>query len=61
MKIEIGDLVKVTNCDFGNSRYIGKLAMVMKVGTWSCDVRFFEDGRILRYKKEDVTKLGEQQ
>jgi hypothetical protein len=61
MKYEIGDLVRIRHCDFGNSRYVGKLAIVVNVGTWSCDVRIFDDGRTLRYKKEDITKLGEQQ
>ena len=61
MNYQIGDLVRIKHCDFANPRYVGKLAIVVNVGTWSCDVRTFDDGRTLRYGKTDITKLGEQQ
>ena len=60
--IQLGDLVRIKDSAFrNNSCYVGKMAIVVNVGTWSCDVRIFDDGRTLRYGKEDITKLGEQQ
>jgi len=60
--IQVGDLVRIKDSAFRyNSCYVGKMAIVVNVGTWSCDVRIFDDGRTLRYGKENITKLGEQQ
>jgi hypothetical protein len=59
--IQIGDLVRIKRSSIGYSQYIGRLAIVVNVGTWSCDVRTFNGGETLRYGKEDITKLGEQQ
>ena len=54
--LEVGDLVRVNQCFMG-SYDLGKLAIVVNVGTWSCDIHIIESGRKPRYAKADLTKL----
>ena len=56
--IEVGDLVRIDQCFMG-SYDLGKLAIVVNVGTWSCDIHIIESGRKPRYAKEHLTKLEE--
>lgn len=55
---EVGDLVKINHCFMG-SYDLGKLAIVVNVGTWSCDIHIIESGTKPRYAKEHLTKLEE--
>ena len=54
---EVGDLVKINHCPVVHN--VGKLAIVVNVGTWSCDIHIIESGRKPRYAKEHLTKLEE--
>ena len=55
---EVGDLVKINHCFMGSCD-LGKLAIVVNVGTWSCDIHIIESGTKPRYAKENLTKLEE--
>ena len=54
--MNIGDLVKIDH-PFRRCSDIGKLAIVERVGTWSCDIHIIESGRKPRYAKNHLTKL----
>ena len=54
---EVGDLVKINHCPVVHN--LGKLAIVVNVGTWSCDIHIIESGTKPRYAKEHLTKLEE--
>jgi len=55
--MKIGTLVKIKRTD--NERYLNKLAIVVRIGTWSVDVRIIDknstwESRIARDKLEVI-------
>ena len=56
-KMKVGTLVKIKKTD--NERYLNKLAIVVRIGTWSVDVRIIDknstwESRIARDKLEVI-------
>ena len=55
--MQVGTLVKIKRTD--NERYLNKLAIVVRIGTWSVDVRIIDknstwESRIARDKLEVI-------
>ena len=55
--MQVGALVKIKRTD--NERYLNKLAIVVRIGTWSVDVRIIDknstwESRIARDKLEVI-------
>ena len=58
--MKVGDLVRIKDCrQIGYASVIGKLGIVVVCGTWSVDVRIFEDGLCPRIAKEDCEVISE--
>ena len=63
--MKVGDLVKIksfnTGCWITNEKrsMLGKLGIVVVCGTWSVDVRIFENGLCPRVGKEDCEVINE--
>ena len=58
--MKVGDLVRIKDCrQIGYASAIGKLGIVVVCGTWSVDVRIFENGLCPRVAKEDCEVMSE--
>ena len=58
--MKVGDLVRIKDCrQIGYASVIGKLGIVVIVGTWSVDVRICENGLCPRIAKEDCEVISE--
>lgn len=55
--MKVGDLVKIKDPLYASA--IGKLGIVVVCGTWSVDVRIFENGLCPRIAKEDCEVISE--
>ena len=60
--MKVGDLVRIKDCatiPFGYASVIGKIGIVVVRGTWSVDVRIFENGLCPRIAKQDCEVINE--
>ena len=58
--MKVGDLVRIKDCrQIGYASVIDKLGIVVVCGTWSVDVRIFENGLCPRIAKEDCEVISE--
>jgi len=58
--MKVGDLVRIKDCkQFGYASTIGKLGIIVVCGTWSVDVRIFENGLCPRIAKENCEVISE--
>ena len=58
--MKVGDLVRIKDCkQIGYASVIGKIGIVVVRGTWSVDVRVFENGLCPRIHKEDCEVISE--
>ena len=58
--MKVGDLVRIIQTDQMRERYLlGKLAIVIVVGTWSVDVHVIENNMTPRIAKEDCEVISE--
>ncbi len=58
--MKVGDLIRIKNSEFlyGNAEFIGKIGIIVVCGTWSVDVRIFENGLCPRIAKEDCEVIS---
>ena len=58
--MKVGDLVRIKDCrQIGYASVIDKIGIVVVCGTWSVDVRIFENGLCPRIAKEDCEVINE--
>ena len=58
--MKVGDLVRIKDPQLGwYPNAIGKIGIVVVCGTWSVDVRIFENGLCPRIDKEDLEVISE--
>ena len=55
--MKVGDLVRIKHAGYATA--IGKVGIVVVNGTWSVDVRIFENGLCPRIAKEDCEVISE--
>lgn len=53
--MQVGDIVRIKD----HWTYMGKLGIIVVCGTWSVDVRIFENGLCPRIAKEDCEVVSE--
>lgn len=54
--MKVGDLVRIKQTE--NATYLNKLAIVVRNGTWSVDVRLIENGMNPRIAKDKIEVIN---